>query len=830
MTSIIPIHYEIKIEPNFQDFTFGGTTIIHLNASQSSSKVVLNAAELNITSCTLLTSTSKDSCKITNNYENEEVEINLPNQMIGEFKLEFVYTGEINNKLRGLYKTRYRVGNEMHAGAITQFETEDARRMFPCFDEPGLKATFDLQVVVEEENFTAVANTPIKSEQKLQSGKRIITFERTPKMSTYLLFLGVAEFEMIEDKLENIQVRVLTHPGLKQYAQPALDFGKKSLDYSQKYFKVPYPLVKLDLLGTPDFAAGAMENWGAISFRENRLLIFPNSTSKLEVDDVKNVIAHEIAHQWFGNLVSPSIWKYIWLNESFADFFANKVIDYYNPELKVWERNLWSSTSIALEADGYIETVPIELEGQKEASYTVKSVPIIYDKGGAILRMVESYVGKDMFQKGLQNYMNEFAYGVAESDDLWMALEKTSGKPISKLMTTWVKQPGYPLISVKRNGSKLTFSQERFTFSGKTDDTTWIVPISILLFSKDNEPIRKDFLLEKKEDTFDTGLLFDSFKINVENGGFYVTQYPTDNLQTLVSNYKNQLPSIEVYNLVIDCYYMLVSRKVTLDYYLSFIDNFRSPKYSMATKAISDSLNFLNKIAEGEVKAKIQEYGVKYHEEMLSKIGYIPSDDESESYDVSTLRNSLLRYASNLTSEKALNFALAEFEKLNRSETVSADILDAVLSITAKETNDLDWFVENFDNAQNEVEIINLGNAFGEFSGDALEKVLDEILFTKIPMRNQSRVIYRLCSNPHAVPKLWKFFIANLDNIGKMDNLAQGRVIRDLVSCCPDEETKKDMEKFFEEYNKTNPLAKPSTEKAFETVELRFKLREHLKK
>ena len=234
-----------------------GYTLIDLFSKDPVSSVILNFADLTFNSCILLSAKDKKDLKLTLDHNEEEVHIDLPNAITGEFQIEFKYQGKIKDNLKGLYQTQYKVGNELHTGAVTQFQTEDARRMFPCFDEPGMKATFDLEIIVDK-NYSTISNTPIKSEKEIQNNKKHVVFETTPKMSTYLLFLGIAEFETIEDKLGPIIVRVINHPGLSQYGEFALAFGLKSLDYCQKYFNIPYPLPKLDLISTPAFAAGAM--------------------------------------------------------------------------------------------------------------------------------------------------------------------------------------------------------------------------------------------------------------------------------------------------------------------------------------------------------------------------------------------------------------------------------------------------------------------------------------------------------------------------------------------------------------------------------------------
>ena len=828
MNSTIPTHYQIRIEPDFEDFSFKGFTTVHMITEESIVNLTMNSVDLNINSVTLITNNSKKTLKFSLDLNAEEILLEFPIEVKGKFEIVFYYTGEIKDDLKGLYKTEYKVGSELHAGAVTQFETEDARRMFPCFDEPGMKATFDLEVIVDN-NLATISNTPIKSEEKLQSNKKKVVFETTPKMSTYLLFLGIAEFESIEDKLGKIDVKVINHPGLVQYSHEALKFGVKSLDYCQTYFNIAYPLPKLDLISTPAFAAGAMENWGAILFRQNDLLTFPGSTTKLQERRIKEVIAHEITHQWFGNLVSPKFWKYIWLNESFADFFGHNIVDHYYPELGIWDYTVSFAINVALIADAYHETVPIEIEGQKQTSYNIKSVPIIYNKGGAILRMVEDFVGKENYQKGLQLYLTKHAYDVASSDDLWSAIEQVSHMPVSQLMKSWVLKPGYPLISVSKENGKLNFKQERFTYLPNSDKTLWMIPISITFFTAKGEQIKKQFLLEKESDIFDPKVDFKAFKVNSNHIGFYCVQYKTEDLENLVQYIKNDKFSVlDGWNLVKDLYTLFKAGKLLLDQYLQFIINFKSEKYHTAIRTISEQLAELYGLAKGKSKQKIQSEGIKFHEFMLNKINFEPQKNESNL--VSIMRNTLLINGALLGSQKAIDFGLKQFKSLKEGKTISADIKEAVLSIGASETNDLNWFLTQFDQAQNEADIVTYGTSFGDFSDPkVLEKVLDEIVFTKIPNRNQSQIINRLCMNPKAAPLIWKWFIANLDNIGSMHRSIQERTINSVVSNALDETTKKDMEEFFAEYNKKSKLSQITTEKSFETLEINFRVKEFLK-
>ena len=830
MNSVRPNQYDIEISPNFDDFTFSGETSILMTTAKPTKELTLNAVNLTIKTCKLNSEGKKIDLSYNLDPNNEELHINLPELISGTFTIDFSYEGEIKDDLKGLYKTTYKIDKEIHAGAITQFETEDARRMFPCFDEPAMKATFNLKVLVDQ-HLTAISNTNIKSESKLSSGKRWVTFQTTPKMSTYLLFLAIAEFESIDDKIGDIKVRVITHPGLTKYAKESLDFAKKSLEYCQNYFKIPYPISKLDLISTPDFAAGAMENWGAISFREDLLLKFPGSTSTINEVIILNVIAHEITHQWFGNLVSPSLWSYLWLNESFANFFANMVLDHYRPEIKIWDQVVLFETNEALKADAYSETVPIEIEDQKKTSYNIKSVPIIYNKGGAILRMVEIYIGEKDFQTGMHAYLTKHAYSVASSDDLWTALEETSKKPISIIMKSWVLQMGYPLVTVVKEGITLKFRQERFTYLNNTSQTIWMIPLTVMIITSKGERIQKNFLLDKQEGSFNVGFSFTAFKVNIENTGFYRVKYTEGDLKILgkyVS--ENKLSSLDCWNLVSDIFALVKSGKINLNFYLDFILNYNNILLNTSLMTISENIIELFHLANGKTKDMIALKGIEFHENILNKINLEPQPEEP--ITTAVMRNRLIWNSAQLGSDKVTKFGLQKFEELKAGKQISPDILYSILAIGARKTNDFDWFMKKFETVKNEVELIYFGMAFGEFSDEKIiNKVLDEIVFSKIPMRNMGGIITELCMNPTARSnnKLWKFFIANLDNVGKLNDFIQPMVINSIITNpSVDEETKNDMEKFFSEYNKQNLISKATTEKSFETVLINLELKKRL--
>ncbi|CAB1079836.1 Leucyl aminopeptidase (EC [Olavius algarvensis Delta 1 endosymbiont] len=305
--------------------------------------------------------------------------------------------------MAGFYRSQYTYQKQSRYIAVTQFEESDARRAFPCIDHPAGKATFEITMDIDP-NLVAISNQAIQKEEMLTNGRKRICFERTPKMSTYLVFFGVGEFEITTDQ-EDSRVRTVTLPGMKPFAEYGMDFGRKSLAYSESYYAINYPLPKMDLIAIPDFAFGAMENWGAITFRENLLLHYPGTTSTSGEERICEVIAHEIAHQWFGNLVTPSDWRYLWLNESFATYFGFGVVDHYYPQWETWQQFLYSQTGTAMVRDALHETFAIEIPGGEHVVINASTAPIIYNKGGSILMQIKGYIGEENFQKGLQHFL-----------------------------------------------------------------------------------------------------------------------------------------------------------------------------------------------------------------------------------------------------------------------------------------------------------------------------------------------------------------------------------------------------------------------------------------
>ena len=411
MKQINPLNYKIRLEPDLEIFRFNATAEISFSSRDRVEEISLNILDLAIWSCKVRLEDKFEDCPFLVDHSKEALRVFLPGAVGDEILLRLDYQGHINDKMAGFYRSGYTSGQETRYIAVTQFEESDARRAFPCMDHPAKKATFDISMDIDP-RLDAISNEAVKKTQMLANGKKRVIFEQTPRMSTYLVFLGVGDFKVVQDD-NDPRVRTVTLPGAQKYARFGLEFGRKSLQYSEAYYGIPYPLAKMDLIAIPDFAFGAMENWGAITFRENLLLHYPQVTSKSGEQRICEVIAHEIAHQWFGNLVTPSDWKYLWLNESFATYFGFGIVDHYFPSWDTWAQFLHGQTGTAMTRDALHETFAIEIPGGEHVVINSSTAPIIYNKGGSILRQIQGYIGDENFQSGLQHYLNAHAYDCA---------------------------------------------------------------------------------------------------------------------------------------------------------------------------------------------------------------------------------------------------------------------------------------------------------------------------------------------------------------------------------------------------------------------------------
>ncbi|MBW1958355.1 MAG: M1 family metallopeptidase [Deltaproteobacteria bacterium] len=824
MEKFTPLNYKIRLQPDLVNFTFAACAEILLDTPNWVKEIPLNILEIAVWSCNVLEENKWVACPFLVNTQKEEFRILLPETMTGNITVRIDYQGHINDKMAGFYRSGYMRRKKQKFIAVTQFEEGDARRAFPCMDHPAKKATFDIEMDVEK-NLVAISNSPIKSETILDNGKKRVAFDRTPKMSTYLVFFGVGEFQFLIDQ-NDPRVRVVTLPTKKKYAPLGLKFGRKALEFSEEYYGISYPLSKLDLIAIPDFAFGAMENWGAITFRENLLLYYPKITSKSGQQRICEVIAHEIAHQWFGNLVTPSDWKYLWLNESFATYFGYGVVDHYYPKWDTWEQFLHGMTTSAMSRDALHQTTAIEIPSGEHVVINTSTAPIIYNKGGSILRQIEGYIGKDNFRKGLQDYLSTHKYGSADSHHLWESFENVSNQPIGSMMKSWIEQPGFPMVEVMRAGHTLVLKQNRFTYLPKDFDQKWVIPIIISLFFDNGTSHQMTTLLDHTQKAIDIPADTVAYKINDRQTGFYRVKYQDpENLEALGRRISDQSLSTEDrWGLQNDLYAWVKRGDVSVNNYLQFLSHYREETAYLPLIGIVSSLSELYRVLDADYKEKISGWARPWYEEILEKIGYEPG--KAEKNTVSLLREQLIWEAALLGSTRINEFARYQFSALLYGTPVHSDLIRCVMQVAAL-TGDaqvFDWFEGRFRASEIEHERLNILVALGCFKDETLIKKSQSYVLETIPARNKVIPVVAMASNPHAISSMWDWYVSNLREIEKFHPLLYERVIASIVPVAGMERAD-EVKAFFEDYMQKTDTAKDVVKLSLERMDINLRMR-----
>jgi tricorn protease interacting factor F2/3 len=824
MPNVRPQNYLIHLIPDLNQFTFTGEVTLLAEAPTAIESLRLNILDLDILTCAVEQNSEWVDCKFETDAEKEELQIYLPQKMAGAIRIQIHYDGQINDKMAGFYRSQYTHAGQTEYIAVTQFEESDARRAFPCMDHPAKKATFDICMDIDSDQ-VAISNAAIKEETPLDDEKKRVTFEQTPKMSTYLVFLGVGEFEFTQDA-EDPRVRVATLPGMKPYASFGLEFGRKSLAFSEAYYGIPYPLPKMDLIAIPDFAFGAMENWGAITFRENLLLHYPEITSKSGEERICEVIAHEIAHQWFGNLVTPADWKYLWLNESFATYFGYGVVDHYYPQWETWQQFLWGSTGSAMARDALLENFAIEIPGGEHVVINVSTAPIIYSKGGSILRQVQGYIGPDNFQKGLQDYLKTYEYDSATSQNLWEAFEQASEQPIANMMKSWIEQPGFPMISVKKEGNKLQLAQQRFSYLPVDSDQIWQVPITIQFFSGASKTERMTFLMNSTTHEVELPNPADAYKVNDQQTGFYIVRYQDkDNLADLGQRVADQLLSPEDrWGLQNDLFSLCKRGDIPFSEYLAFLAHYQNERAFLPLVSISNNLHNSSLVLDAEKQQKIASLIRPWFENVLTDIGFEPTPNEK--HTTAILREQLLWHAALSGSKSAIAFAAEQFAHWMKGKAVHPDIMKSVLQIAAF-AGDQQTFAsldQRFVQSQVEHERMNILVALGCFQKkEPLANALQYILDT-VPGRNKFVPVVAMAANPHAIPLLWDWYVSNLEQIEQFHPMLYERVVASIIPLAGMKDPQ-GIKEFFADYMQKTEKATDVINLSLEKLEINLRMR-----
>lgn len=544
-TNVKPIHYDVTLEPDFEKFTYRGNIIIDLDVKQPSKSISVNTLELDIHSTQITQGSSEvtSNPRVSYDEDSQTTTFSLDKELPAgsSVKLVMDFTGQLNEKMAGFYRSSFkddRDGTTKYM-ATSQMEPTDARRAFPCFDEPALKATFTITLVADE-HMTCLSNMDVAKQATITSKitgkpKKSVTFNKTPLMSTYLVAMIVGELNYIESKAFRVPVRVYAPPH-QDIAQGkfSLDLAARTLEFYEKTFDSDFPLPKMDMVAIPDFAAGAMENWGLVTYRIVDLLFDEKKSGAGTKERVAEVVQHELAHQWFGNLVTMDFWDGLWLNEGFATWMSWYSCNKFYPEWKVWQGYVTDNLQSALALDSLRSSHPIEVPVKRADEINQIFDAISYSKGSCVLRQISKWIGEETFMEGIRRYLKKHAYGNTQTGDLWAALSDASGKDVEKVMDIWTKQVGFPVVSVKENpsSSSITVSQNRFlrTADVKPSEDQTLYPVFLGL--RTDKGVDENATLYGREKEIKLQNL-DFFKINADHSGIYRTSYTPERLQKL---------------------------------------------------------------------------------------------------------------------------------------------------------------------------------------------------------------------------------------------------------------------------------------------------------
>jgi puromycin-sensitive aminopeptidase len=573
---VVPTRYDLHLEPDLDTFTFEGRVTIEVGVSETVDEIVLNAAEIELSKATLR-GAGTDIAVTEISYDEEATRATLKlgeSAAPGGYTLDIAYSGIINDQLRGLYRSVYRDGEgEEHVIATSQCQATDARRILPCWDEPDLKATFKVTMVVAD-GLEAYSNGEEMARTALEDGRVQFEFSETMKMSTYLLAFIVGPFEATDPVLaHDTPVRIIVPKGNLGLTALAVENAVFCFEYLSDYYGIPYPERKLDHAAIPDFAAGAMENVGLITYRDAYLLLDEAKASQSELQACLDVIGHEIAHQWFGNLVTMRWWEGAWLNEAFASFMELKATDARKPDWKRWLSFANLEVPWAMGTDQLVSTRPIEFEVNAPSEVEEMFDSITYGKGAAVLRMIEQFIGEEEFRTGVGNYLRKHEYANTVTSDLWEGLDGASDWPVGEIMDTWVNQRGFPQIDIEVVPGGVKLSQRRFlAIPDETDTTIWKVPVQ-LRGVVGGEAFETKELLDSDEMVAPIDGDIEYVVANAGGHGFYRTRYSDPLFLGLMGNLE-ALDDIERYSLVSDTWAMVRSAQVPASDFLDLVGKF----------------------------------------------------------------------------------------------------------------------------------------------------------------------------------------------------------------------------------------------------------------
>jgi len=836
-TSVVPSHYTVTLRPDLKAHTFTGECKVKVDVKEEVKSIVCNASNLSVSAATVETDAGELLMpEVKADQETESLSLLLGNQALqaGPATVTYTFTGVLNDQMRGFYRSKYTLDGEERWAAVTQFESTDARQAFPCWDEPAVKATFDM-VIAGPKDRVILSNMPEVSsvEDKEDSSTKVVTFATTPVMSTYLVAIVVGEFDYVEGKSEEgITCRVYSPKGKREQGQFAMECGLRALTFYSKFFGVPYPLTKYDMVAIPDFSSGAMENWGLVTYRETCVLVDSANSSQSSKQWVAIVVCHETAHQWFGNLVTMEWWTHLWLNEGFASFMENLTTAALYPEFKIWEQFVPGTLIEALRLDALHSSHPIEVEVGHPSEVDEIFDNISYNKGASVIRMLYDWIGDAAFKAGMSSYLTKYSYKNAETPQLWAELEAASGLPVTKVMQTWTEQMGFPCISMtslqEGNDRILTLKQVKFVGDGKeaAAGSKWQVPVSIA--TAGSETVTKVML---DRDEVETVVRLSNVpqtawvKLNPGVVGFFRVQYPESELQLLQEAVKSKsLPSVDRLNVLDDLFSLIAAGKAKTSEGLRLLSAYKAEDSYIVWNNISSHLSQLaTVISDQDYYADFDRFVLDLFSERKAVTAWDPV--EGESHLDTLLRAIVISRLGRAGDQEIRAEAKRRFDAhCSGGASISPDIRSAVYSCVASAGQAEDYQAmlrlhEQADSHEEKERIARSGLA--AFSDKTLlSQALNFSIGSCVRSQDSVHLIGSIAKNRAGRDISWQFFKENFQLL--KGRYASGFLLSHLVKSCSErfltEDAAVEVEKFFTEH--PLPGSERNVAQSVETIRL----------
>jgi len=799
--SVVPESYDLKFEPNLQKATFTGEETIHVKVLKATKTVALNAAELEFQEASIESGGATQNAAVSLDTAKEEATLAVGKELAGgpaEIRIRF--TGILNDKLRGFYLS----STARRKYAVTQFEATDARRAFPCFDEPAYKAVFNITLVIDKGD-TAISNGKIASDTPGPGdGKHTVKFAPSPKMSSYLVAMMVGDFVCREGGVDGIPIRVCSLPEQKEMTAFALEVSEGVLKFYDQYYTIKYPYGKLDHIVFPDFAAGAMENVAAITYRDSALLVDDRTASYDTRQEVASVIAHEMAHQWFGDLVTMKWWNDIWLNEGFATWMAWKPMAANKPDWNIEQQEILETLS-ALVSDAVASVRTIRANAETPADIEALFDGIAYGKAASVLRMVEAYLGPDVFQKGVNAYLEKHAYANATAEDFWTQITETSGKPVDKIMKSFTEQPGEPLVTVssacKGDKTEVTLKQERYVADAAKlaagFDETWPIPVK-LRPSATKQPVYH--LLIKKEEMVELPGCSTWVYGNAGARGYYRSAYDRVAFLNMAADVETTFSAEERVRVPSDAWALVRVGRMKIGDYLDLLDKMKGERSRSVVRVMLGHISDIHDefVAEAD-RAAFERWVRDLLRPMAKDLGDAPAAGEPA--ERQALRADVFEVLARYGREpEAIAKARAIADQYMKSpESVDAGLAGKALTIAAMNGDAAlyDEFLARLKAAKTPEEYGFYLRALGAFPDTALTKRTFELVLGPDVKSQDMFALYYPLANYQTQSAAWDLFKSDFPAILKKVDSSDAVGFAQIAGVFCDAGLRDDSQKFF---------------------------------